>query len=281
MPDGLIQKPFLIDSHCHLDFPDFADQRDAVVERARAAGVGAMLTICTHLSRFPQVHAVAQAYPDVWCTVGVHPHQALEEQELCTVETLRELAAYPKVVGLGETGLDYYYNKSPQEVQEASFRAHLTVARETGLPVIIHTRDADEDMIRILREEGGAEGKLRGLLHCFSSSPELGRQALEMGLHISFSGIVTFKKSDELREFAKEVPLDRMLVETDAPFLAPVPMRGKTNEPSFVAHTARLLAEVKGMDPADLARATTATMLTLFDRIPPAECGTLVAGFPA
>lgn len=267
---------FLIDTHCHLDFPDFAEERDAVVARARQAGVGAMITICTHVSRFAQVRAVAAAYPDVWCTVGVHPHEALAEEAHSGTDALFALSRDPKVVGLGETGLDYYYDQSPRDVQQASFRRHLAVARETGLPVVVHTRDADADTIRILREEGGAQGRLRGLLHCFSSSPELGRQALDLGFHISFSGIVTFKKSEELRDFVREVPLDRMLVETDAPFLAPVPKRGKRNEPAFVALTAALVAETLGIPPAELARRTSAAALALFDRIPSAACGTMV-----
>lgn len=273
--DLAARAPFLIDTHCHLDFPDFVEERDAVVARARAAGLGAMITICTHVSRFAQVQGVAAAYPDVWCTMGVHPHQAAEEEQGSDIDTLLRLAQAPKVVGLGETGLDYYYDQSPRDVQQASFRRHLAVARETGLPVIVHTRDADEDTIRILREEGGDQGRLRGLLHCFSSSAELGRQALDIGFHISFSGIVTFKKSDDLRAFAREVPLDRLLVETDAPFLAPMPLRGKRNEPAFVAHTARLVAQTLGMDVADLARQTTANALALFDRIDPAACAVL------
>ena len=261
--------PLLVDSHCHLDFPDFAEERDQVVARARAAGVGMHLTICTHVTKFEQVHAVAMAYPDVWCTVGVHPHHALDEDAASQLPTLLELAARPKVVGIGETGLDYFYDSSPRDVQQESFRRHLRACRETGLPAIVHTRDADDDTIRILREEGGGQG-LKGLLHCFSSSRQLAEQALEIGFHISFSGIVTFKKSEELRETARIVPLDRMLVETDAPYLAPVPMRGKRNEPAFVAHTARLLAEVKGVPYETLAAATTENFLRLFDRVRPA-----------
>jgi TatD DNase family protein len=258
--------PVLVDSHCHLDFPDFQEERDAVVERARAAGVGLHMTICTHVSRFEQVHAVAMAYPDVWCTVGVHPHHALDETPHSPLERLLELARRPKVVGIGETGLDYFYDQSPRDVQQESFRRHLRACRETGLPVIVHTRDADEDTIRILREEGGGKG-LRGLLHCFSSSRQLAEQALEIGFLISFSGIVTFKKSDELRDTARIVPMDRLLVETDAPYLAPMPMRGKRNEPAFVAHTARHLAEVKGVSYEEMATATTANFLRLFDRV--------------
>lgn len=259
----------LVDSHCHLDFPDFAPERDAVVQRAREAGVGLMLSICTHISKFNQVLDIAQSYPDVFCTLGVHPHQAAEEFPHCDVEKLVELARVnPKVVGIGETGLDYFYDKSPRDIQQESFRRHIRVCLETDLPVIVHTRDADEDTIRILREEG--QGRLRGLLHCFSSGRQLAEEALELGFYISLSGIVTFKKSEDLRAIAADVPLDRILVETDAPYLAPVPMRGKRNEPAFVAHTARHMAEVKGVSEAELAQATTENFRRLFTRVPAA-----------
>lgn len=256
----------LVDSHCHLDFPDFAPERDAVVQRARDAGVGLMLTICTHISRFGQVHDIAMNYDDVYCTLGVHPHQAAEEFPLCSEAELLRLARQPKVVGIGETGLDYFYDKSPRDVQQESFRRHIRVCLETDLPIIVHTRDADEDTIRILREEG--QGRLRGLLHCFSSSRQLAEQALEIGFYISLSGILTFKKSEDLRDTAAIVPMERLLVETDAPYLAPVPMRGKRNEPAFVAHTARTLAEVKGVDAATMANASTANFLRLFNKVP-------------
>lgn len=259
----------LVDSHCHLDFPDFAPERDAVVQRARDAGVGLMLSICTHISKFNQVLDIAQSYPDVFCTLGVHPHQAAEEFPHCDVERLVELARVnPKVVGIGETGLDYFYDKSPRDIQQESFRRHIRVCLETDLPVIVHTRDADEDTIRILREEG--QGRLRGLLHCFSSGRQLAEEALELGFYISLSGIVTFKKSEDLRAIAADVPLDRILVETDAPYLAPVPMRGKRNEPAFVAHTACHMAEVKGVSEAELAQATTENFRRLFTRVPAA-----------
>lgn len=258
----------LVDSHCHLDFPDFAPERDAVVQRARDAGVGLMLSICTHVSKFGQVLDIAETYSDVYCTLGIHPHQAAEEFAHCDVEKLVELASHPKVVGIGETGLDYFYDKSPRDIQQESFRRHIRVCLATDLPVIVHTRDADEDTIRILREEG--QGRLRGLLHCFSSGRQLAEEALELGFYISLSGIVTFKKSEELRAIAADVPLDRILVETDAPYLAPVPMRGKRNEPAFVAHTARHMAEVKAVTEAELARATTANFQRLFTRVPAA-----------
>ena len=257
----------LVDSHCHLDFPDFSEERDRVVERARSNGVGLMLTICTHLSKFEQVHEVACCYEDVYCTVGVHPHHAAEEHDGASLERLIELAARPKVVGIGETGLDYYYDQSPRDVQRDSFRRHLRACMATDQPVIVHTRDADEDTLRILQEEGAGRG-LRGLLHCFSSSRQLAENAVELGLYISFSGILTFKKSEALRDTARALPLDRLLVETDAPFLAPVPLRGKRNEPAFVRHTAETLAEIKAVSPTELARITTENFHRLFDRVP-------------
>ena len=256
----------LVDSHCHLDFPDFQEERDAVVQRAREAGVGLMLTICTHISRFAQVRAVAEAYPDVFCTVGIHPHHAAEEFAHSPTDGIVALTRDPKVVGIGESGLDYFYDKSPRDQQQESFRRHIRAAIAADLPLIVHTRDADADTMRILREEG-AGTRLKGLLHCFSSSRQLAEEALEFGFHISFSGIVTFKKSEELRDVARIVPMDRLLVETDAPYLAPVPVRGKRNEPAFVAHTARHLAEVKGVPEADMASASTANFLRLFDRV--------------
>jgi len=258
----------LVDSHCHLDFPDFAEERDAVVARAREAGVGLMLTICTHVSRFDRVHEVALAYDDVYATVGIHPHHAKEEWAHSDVARLVELGRRPKIVGIGETGLDYFYDQSPRDMQQESFRRHIRACLELDLPIIVHTRDADEDTIRILREEGAGRG-LKGLLHCFSSSRQLAELALEIGFYISFSGIVTFKKSEDLRETARIVPLDRILVETDAPYLAPVPLRGKRNEPAFVAHTARLLAEVKEVGYEELASASTGNFLKLFSKVPP------------
>lgn len=257
----------LVDSHCHLDFPDFREERDQVVARARQAGVGLMLTICTHVSRFEQVHEVAQAYPEVFCTVGIHPHHAAEEWAHSDTAGLVELTKRPKVVGIGETGLDYFYDTSPREQQQESFRRHIRACLETDLPIIVHTRDAEADTIRILREEGAGKG-LRGLLHCFSSSRQLAEEALELGFHISFSGIITFKKSEELREVARMVPLDRILVETDAPYLAPVPMRGKRNEPAFTVHTAGVIADAKGLTYAEVERQTTANFLKLFNRVP-------------
>jgi TatD DNase family protein len=259
--------PVLIDSHCHLDFPDFGPEVEEVVARAHGAGVGLMLTISTKVSEFDRVRAVAERFPHVYCTVGIHPHEAASEPETDTA-TLVEMAKHPKVVGIGETGLDYFYEHSPREAQQRNFRAHIAAARETGLPLVVHTRDADEDTAAILTEEMG-KGAFPGLLHCFSSGPQLAEKALEIGLYISLSGILTFKNAVELRETAARVPLDRLLVETDAPYLAPVPKRGKRNEPSFVVHTAEKLAEVKGIGAAALAEATTANFLRLFSRVPP------------
>jgi TatD DNase family protein len=259
----------LIDTHCHLDFPDFAQELPDIVDRARARGVGRMIAISTHLSRFDRVKAVAEAYPDIFCTVGTHPHHSHEEAEP-TVEELAALSRHPKCVGLGEAGLDYHYDRAPRDVSRRVFRTHIAAARETGLPLVIHTRDADEDCAAILREEMG-KGAFPALLHCFTSSRALAETAIELGLYISFSGVVTFKNSAELRETAKAVPLERMLVETDAPFLAPVPHRGKRNEPAFVVDTARLLAGIKGVSEAELARATTENALRLFSKMPPLE----------
>jgi TatD DNase family protein len=255
----------LIDTHCHLDFPEFAEQQDAVVTRAREAGVKRMITISTHASRFASVKKVAEKYEDVFCTAGVHPHHSGEPDEDIQENWLVEAAGYEKVVGLGETGLDYYYNNSPVDAQKKNFRTHIRACLKTDLPIIVHTRDADDDTYALLKEEG--QGKLRGLLHCFSSSRKLAEQALEMGLFISFSGIVTFKKSDELRAIAKDIPLERILVETDAPFLAPMPFRGKTNEPSYVVHTAQCVADVKGVSLEELAGITTQNALRLFTRL--------------
>ena len=256
----------LVDSHCHLDFPEFAEDFDQIMSRAAESGVGLMLTICTHLSRFPRVLAVAERFDNVYCTVGIHPHEAGEEAGV-TAEQLLKLAEHPKVVGFGETGLDYYYEHSPREAQKTSFRAHIEAARVAGLPIVIHTRDADEDTAQILEEEM-AKGTFPGLVHCFSSGRSLGEKAVDLGLYISLSGILTFKKSEDLRDIAKDLPLDRLLVETDSPFLAPMPHRGKRCEPAFVAQTAAKLAEIKGLSPAALADVTTDNFFTLFSKVP-------------
>lgn len=256
----------LVDTHCHLDFPDFAEDLDATVARARAAGVGCMVTICTHLAKFAQVAAVAERFPDVLCTVGVHPHNAGDELHFADEAALTAAAQHPRVVGIGETGLDYFYDHSPRDAQQESFRRHIRVAMRTGLPIIIHSRDADADIMRIVREEAGGAGGVTGLLHCFSSTRRLAEEALEFGLYLSLSGIVTFKKADELRAIVKDAPLDRLLVETDAPYLAPIPHRGKRNEPAFVADTAKVVAAAKGVSAAELASATTANFFRLFPR---------------
>ncbi|HET7084361.1 MAG TPA: TatD family hydrolase, partial [Rhizomicrobium sp.] len=248
----------------HLDFPVYAGQVDQVVARAAAAGVGACLSIGTELKRFAGVRAVAEKFPNVWCSVGIHPHEA--EKELLDDEAalIRE-TAHPKVVGIGETGLDYFYEHSPRVPQQKNFRSHIAAARQTGLPVIVHTRDADDDTIDILRDEMG-KGAFSGLIHCFTGTQKLADVAVGMGLYISVSGIATFKNSQPLRDVIKSVPLERLLVETDAPFLAPVPHRGKTNEPAFVVHTAKMLADLKGVSEDALAEATTANFFRLFSK---------------
>lgn len=257
----------LIDTHCHLDFPDFAPERDEVVARAKAAGVERMITISTFVSRYDRYREIAEAYDNVWFTIGTHPHQAHEEPE-ASVDDLVRLSAHPRCIGIGEAGLDYHYDKAPRETAARVFRTHIAAARETGLPLVIHARDADEDVAAILRDEMG-KGPFKALLHCFTASRMLAETGLELGLYVSFSGVVTFKNSEELRAIAKDVPLERILVETDAPFLAPVPYRGKRNEPAYVASTAAVLAEVKGISADDMARATTQNALRLFSKMPP------------
>ncbi len=262
----LVPKTVLVDSHCHLDFPDFASEVDEVVARASDAGIGLMVTISTKISEFDKVLALAERFPNVYCSVGIHPHEAATEPETDAAR-LVELAQHPKVVGIGETGLDYYYEHSPREPQQRCFRAHIAAARETGLPLIVHTREAEDDTARILSEEMG-KGAFTGLLHCFTSSQKLATHALGLGFYISLSGILTFKSAAELQVTAADVPMDRLLVETDAPYLAPVPKRGKRNEPSFVVHTAAKLATLKGVTPDELALQTSENFLTLFNRVP-------------
>jgi TatD DNase family protein len=255
----------LVDSHCHLDFPDFAGQLDDVVARARAAGVGVCVSIGTELSRFPGVRAVAEKFPDVWCSVGVHPHES-EKELLDDAAALIAEATHPKVVAIGETGLDYYYEHSPRGPQQANFRSHIAAARQTGLPLIVHTRDADDDTIEILQNEM-ANGAFTGVIHCFTGTQRLADAALALGFCISVSGIATFKNSQVLRDVIRSVPMDRLLVETDAPYLAPVPKRGKTNEPSYVVHTANMLAQLKGVTPEELAASTTQNFFRLFSKV--------------
>lgn len=254
----------LVDSHCHLDFPDFAAELPDVVARAQAAGVSHMVTISTRVRRFDEIRAIAERFDPVFCSVGTHPHQAAEEPDVTAAE-LVALAAHPKVVAIGEAGLDYHYDTSPRAAQEQGFRTHIAAARETGLPLVIHAREADEDVARILEEET-ARGAFPFLLHCFTAGPELARRALALGGYISFSGVITFKKSEDLRSIAAEVPQERLLVETDAPFLAPTPHRGKRNEPSFLRETAKVVAEARGMAFEDLAAATTRNFFTLFSK---------------
>ena len=261
----------LIDSHCHLDFPELASDESGVLARARTAGVAGMLTIGTRLDRFEGVRAIAERHANIWCSVGVHPHEAKEEGQR-TPDRLVEAARHPKVVGIGETGLDFYYEHSPRAEQAESFRAHIAAARHTGLPLIVHTRDADGETGDILEDEF-AKGAYGGLIHCFSSGRRVAERALALGLYVSISGIVTFKAANELRDIVRDIPLDRLLVETDAPYLAPVPRRGKTNEPAFVAHTAAKVAELKGISPAELAAATTDNFFRLFDKAERVRCG--------
>ena len=254
----------LVDSHCHLDFPDFAPELDAVVARAAAADVRVCVTIGTTLKNFPRVRAIAERFDNIYCSVGIHPHEA-EAEPLADAAPLIELAAHPKVVGIGETGLDYYYTHSPREAQITNFRAHIEAARQTRLPLIVHTRDAEDDTIAILGEEMG-KGAFTGVIHCFTGTPRLAEAALELGFFISVSGIATFKKANELRDTLRAVPADRLLVETDAPYLAPLPYRGKRNEPSFVVHTAHTLAELKDVADEEIARRTTDNFFSLFTR---------------
>jgi TatD DNase family protein len=257
----------LVDSHCHLDFPDFAAELAAIIARARSAGVETMLTISTRLDEFPGVRTIAEAHEEVWCSVGAHPHEAKDHAELAP-EELIALAAHPKVVGIGETGLDFHYDLSPRDIQERVFRTHIAAAHATGLPLVVHAREADREVARILEEERPPPG----VMHCFSSGRALAETALAIGFYISISGIVTFRNAEDLRATVRDVPLDRLLVETDAPYLAPVPYRGKRNEPAFVTATAAAVADLKGLEPEALAAATSANFFRLFAKArPPAQ----------
>ena len=255
----------LIDSHCHLDFPDFADELDAVVERAHAAGVEWMITIGTRVEKAARLVEIAERYESVFFTVGTHPHEAASEAAT-DFAAMRRFAQHPKCVGIGEAGLDYHYNYAPPEIAQRVFRGQIALARELGLPLVIHTRDAEDDTAAILKDEMG-QGRFSALLHCFTSSRALAETALGLGLSISFSGVVTFKNSGELRAIARDAPLDRILVETDAPYLAPVPHRGKRNEPAFVTATAGVVAEAKGISAEAFAAATRANTLRLFPKL--------------
>ncbi len=254
----------LIDSHCHLDYFQ-GDELDAVLARARAAGVGRMVTIGTRLSQADALRDLAATHAEVWCTVGIHPHHA-GETPVPAPETVAALADHPRVVGIGESGLDYFYDRAPRDVQQAGFRAHIRAARLAGVPLVIHARDADDDIAAILREERDSGGAFDFLLHCFSSGRGLAEAGIGMGGYVSFSGILTFPRSGELREIAADLPADRLLVETDAPYLAPVPHRGKRNEPAWVAHTAEVLARVRGLTTEALADLTTGNFHRLFRR---------------
>ena len=256
----------LVDSHCHLDFPDFASELDAIVARAGAAGIGHMVTISTRVKRHADILAIAERFPNVTCSVGTHPHHADEELDI-TADDLVSRSAHPKVVAIGEAGLDYHYDNSPRDAQAQGFLTHIAAARATGLPLVIHTREADDDTARILEDEAG-KGPFPAVLHCYTGGPDLARRALALGHYIGFTGIVTFKNSAALREIAKMVPADRFLVETDAPYLAPLPYRGKRNEPAYVVKVAEVLAEVRGVSFDEICRQTTENFFKLFAKVP-------------
>jgi TatD DNase family protein len=265
----------LVDSHCHLNFPDFKDDLDAVIQRARDAGVKVMQTICTGMEEFDEVYGIAEKYDGVYASVGVHPNESDKSSVIPTVEELFEKTRLPKVIGVGETGLDYHYfqdtTKDPKNVvsvQKNSFKVHISAARKSGLPVIVHCRDADQDTINILAGEMRA-GKFKGLIHCFTGTKYLADEAVKLGFYISLSGIITFKNAQAIRDALQDVPLERLLVETDAPYLAPTPYRGKRNEPSFTLYTNKMLAEVKNISEEECARITTENFFRLFDKAKP------------
>jgi len=256
----------LVDSHCHLDFPDFADDLDGIVKRAREKNIGRMVTISTRVRRLDGLLAITDRFADVFCSVGTHPHHAHEELDITTVDLVAH-ARRPKVVAIGEAGLDYHYDNSPRDAQEQGFRAHIAAARETGLPLVIHSREADDDMARILEEETG-KGAFPAVLHCFTGGRDLAMRGVALGHYVSFTGILTFKNSQPLRDIAAALPADRILVETDAPYLAPNPYRGKRNEPSYVTETAKVLAETRGVSVDEIARQTTENFFRLFSKVP-------------
>ncbi|MDO9588470.1 MAG: TatD family hydrolase [Brevundimonas sp.] len=259
----------IIDSHVNLHAPQFDEDRDAVITRARAAGVGLMVEISDKLSSFEATHGLAMAHADIWCTVGAHPHEAKDHIDL-TADRLIELAGRPRVVGIGECGLDFHYDLSPRDVQAAVFRQHIAAARQTGLPLVVHTREADDVMAAILTEEQ-AEGPFRFLMHCYTSGPELAEKAAELGAWFSVSGIATFKAANEVREIVTAMPADRIIVETDCPYLAPMPHRGRRNEPAYVVHVLDKLAEIRGWSRDEAEARTTDAFFALFDRIPKPE----------
>ena len=258
----------LIDSHCHLDFPDFAAELDQIVDRAHAAGVARMVTISTRVNRFDAIRAIAERYDEVYCSVGTHCLHAVEEPDT-SIDELCRLAEHPKCVAIGEAGLDFHYDYSPRDVMETGFRRHIAAARITGLPLVIHAREADTEVARILTEETEQHGPFPMILHCFTSGPDLARTAVALGAYVSFSGILTFKTAEEIRAVAAEIPEDRLLVETDAPYLAPLPHRGKRNEPAFVVRTAETLAKTRGVSFEQIAEATTTNFHRLFKKVPP------------
>ncbi|AVO44932.1 TatD family hydrolase [Phreatobacter cathodiphilus] len=256
-----------VDSHCHLDFPELAADRDGLIGRAVAAGLRSMVTISTRVRRFDGIRAIAEAHDGIWCSVGTHPHNAHEELDV-TAEELVALAEHPRVIAIGEAGLDFFYDKSPREAQEQGFRTHIAAARASGLPLVIHAREADATVTAILTEEMG-KGAFKAVLHCFTGSRELAMAGVALGLYVSFSGIATYKSAANLRELAAELPADRILVETDAPYLAPGKFRGKTNEPSYVVETGRVIAEARGVAPEEMARQTTENFYRLFAKADP------------
>jgi TatD DNase family protein len=256
----------LIDSHCHLDFPDFADDLDGIVARASAAGIGRILTISTRVRRLNALLAITERFPSVYCSVGTHPHQADEEDGISADELIK-LSKHPKVVAFGEAGLDYFYQYGSRQAQERGFRTHIAAARATGLPLVIHTREADDDCGRILEDEM-AKGPFRAVLHCYTGGRDLAMKGIALGLSISFTGILTFKKSQALRDLAAKLPADRIMVETDAPYLAPGKFRGKRNEPSYVIEIAKVLAETRGVTLAEISQQTTANFFRLFSKVP-------------
>ncbi len=256
----------LVDSHCHLDFPDFAPELDQVVARAAAAGVTTMVTISTRVRRFDAVKAVAERFDNVYCSVGTHPHNAHEELDV-TADDLVQIAKHPKVVAIGEAGLDYHYDNSPREAQAAGLRTHIAAARTSGLPLVIHARAADTDLAAMLQEEM-SRGAFPAVLHCFSSGRALAETGIALGLYVSLSGILTFKNSQEIRDIARDLPADRILVETDAPYLAPPPHRGTRNEPAYVVETAAVLAKTRGVSAEEIAAQTTENFFRLFSKVP-------------
>jgi TatD DNase family protein len=258
---------YIVDSHCHLNYKGLIEEQGEVIARARTAGVGCMLSINTKLREYDQIIDIVEKYDDIFGTVGIHPHEAENEPDVA-VQALLGRAKHPKIVGIGETGLDYFYDNAPRDMQKVNFRAHIEASRETRLPVIVHTRDADDDCINILSAEM-AKGAFPGVIHCFTASQRLADACLEMGLYISISGIVTFKNARALQDTAKTIPLDRLLIETDSPFLAPVPHRGRTCEPAFVADTAKFLAELRGEELGTLGEHTTQNFFNLFSKIVP------------